>query len=132
MISDAIDILDAEVINYEVFFKVVIDPSFNKTTLLRSIIQSLQAQLEIRNFHINQPIVKSELINTIYSQAGVIAVDRLTINNLYGTVLNRSYSSSTYDVPNNTRNQIIYPPNGGIFELRYPDVNITGRAVSNV
>lgn len=132
MISDAIDILDAEVINYEVFFKVVIDPSFNKTTLLRSIIQSLQAQLEIRNFHINQPIVKSELINTIYSQAGVIAVDRLTINNLYGTVLNRTYSSSTYDVPTNTRNQIIYPPNGGIFELRYPDVNITGRAVSNV
>lgn len=132
MISDAIDILDAEVINYEVFFEVVIDPSYNKTTLLRTIIQALQAQLDIKNFHINQPIVKSELINTIYSQDGVIAVSTLTLNNLYGTVKNRTYSATTFDIANNTKNQIVYPPNGGIFELRYPDVNIIGRAVSDV
>jgi len=132
MISDAIDILDAEVINYEVFFEVVIDPSYNKTTLLRTIIQALQAQLDIKNFHINQPIVKSELISTIYSQDGVISVSTLTLNNLYGTVKNREYSSTTFDMVNNTKNQIVYPTQGGIFELRYPDVNIIGRAVSNV
>jgi len=132
MISDAIDILDAEVINYEVFFEAVIDPSYNKTTLLRTIIQALQAQLDIKNFHINQPIVKSELINTIYSQDGVISVSTLTLNNLYGTVKNREYSSTTFDMVNNTKNQIVYPTQGGIFELRYPDVNIIGRAVSNV
>lgn len=132
MISDAIDILDAEVINYEIFFKIVCDPSYNKTTLLRTIILALQEQLNIRNFHINQPIVKSDLINTIFLQKGVIAVDNLTINNLYGTVKNRQYSSSTYDIKNNTRNQIVYPPQGGIFELRYPDANIIGRVVSNV
>jgi hypothetical protein len=26
---------------------------------------------------------------------------------------------------------MIYPPDGGIFEFKYPDINIVGRCVSN-
>jgi len=132
MISDAIDILDAEVINLEIFFQIVADPSYNKTTLIKSIIESLQEQLNSINFHINQPIVKSDITSTIYSHQGVIGVDSVVIKNLFGIIKNRTYSETIFDVKGNTRNQIVYPPEGGIFEVRYPDVNIIGKAVSNV
>jgi len=132
MISDAIDLLDAEVINLEIYFQIIADPSFNKTTLLKEIIKSLQDQFNIRNMHINQPLVRSDISTTILAQKGVIAVDNVTVSNLYGIVKNRQYSSSTFDVKANTRNQIIYPPPGGIFEIRYPEANIIGKAISNV
>jgi len=132
MISDAIDLLDAEVINLEVYFQIIADPSYNKTTLLKDIIKSIQNQLNIKNMHINQPIVRSDITTTILSHKGVLSVDNVTISNLYGVVKNRQYSSSTFDVKANTRNQIIYPPPGGIFEVRYPEANIVGKAISNV
>lgn len=132
MISDAIDILDAEIINLEIFFQVVADPSYNKTTLIKNIITSLQSQMNSKNFHINQPIVKSDIVGTIYSHQGVIGIESVTIKNLFGVVNNRAYSETVFDVLANTRNQIIYPPEGGIFEVRFPDINIIGKAVSNV
>lgn len=132
MISDSIDILDAEVINLEIYFKVIVDPRYNKTTILRTIIQNLQNQFNIKNFHINQPIIKSDVVSTIYAQEGVVGVDSVAIRNLFGVVKNRQYSETVFDVGANTKNQIIYPPQGGIFEVRYPDVNIIGKAISNV
>ena len=132
MISDAIDLLDAEVINLEIYFQIIADPSYNKTTLLKGLIKSIQNQFNIKNMHINQPIVKSDITTTILAHAGVIAVDNVTVSNLYGIVKNRQYSTSTFDVKSNTRNQIIYAPSGGIFEIRYPEANIIGKVISNV
>jgi hypothetical protein len=132
MISDAIDVLDAAIINLELYFQIISDPSYNKSTLLQSIIQDLQSYFDIRNFHINQPIVMSDIVSIIFSKPGVIAVDKIQFNNLYGTVKNKQYSSIAFDVQLNTKNQILYPPTGAIFEVKYPDINITGKAVSNV
>lgn len=131
MISDAIDIFDAAIINLELFFQVVVDPSINKSLLLQSIIIDLKNQLNINNFHIGQPIIISDILATIFSKRGVISVDAIRFNNLYGTVKNVEYSPVSFDVKLNTKNQIVYPPDGAIFEIKYPDVNIIGKAVSN-
>jgi hypothetical protein len=132
MISDAIDVLDAAIINLELYFQIVADPALNKSTLLQSIISDLQSYFNIKNFNINQPIVVSDIISIIFSKPGVIAVDKIQFNNMYGTIKNKQYSSIAFDVQLNTRNQILYPPTGAIFEVKYPDINITGKAVSNV
>ncbi len=132
MISDAIDVLDAAIINLELYFQIVADPALNKSTLLQSIISDLQSYFNIKNFNINQPIVMSDIISIIFSKPGVIAVDKIQFNNMYGTIKNKQYSSIAFDVQLNTRNQILYPPTGAIFEVKYPDINITGKAVSNV
>lgn len=131
MISDAIDIYDAAIINLELFFQIVVDPTINKNTLLQEIISDLREQFRITNFNIGQPIVVSDVVSTIFARQGVIAVDTVKFNNMYGTVKNRSYSPVAFDVKLNTKNQIIYPPEGAIFEIKYPDVNIIGKAVSN-
>jgi hypothetical protein len=132
MISDAIDIMDAGIIDLELYFQIVVDPSLNKTLLIQSIISDLKNQFSIKNFHIGQPIVISDVIATIFSKKGVIAVDKIQFNNLYGTVKNLDYSPVAFNVASHTKNQIIYPPDGAIFQIRYPDINIIGKAVSNV
>jgi hypothetical protein len=131
MVSDALDVFDASIINLELFFQIVADPSLNKSLLLQSIISDLSAQLSVDNFHIGQPLIISDVISTIYSKPGVISVDSIKFNNLHGTIKNRQYSSISFDPQLNTRNQMIYPPDGGIFEFKYPDINIVGRCVSN-
>lgn len=131
MISDSIDVMDASIVNMELSFQIVADPSLNKSTLLQSIILDLKNQLNIRNFNIGQPLVISDIVATIFSKPGVIAVDSIKFNNLYGIVKNLEYSPISFDVKVNTKNQIIYPPEGAIFEIKYPDVNIIGKCVSN-
>lgn len=131
MISDAIDVFDAAIINLSLFFQVVVDPSLNKSLLLQSIISDLKSQFEVKNFHIGQPIVISDVVSTIFSKTGVISVDAVRFENLSGVVKNKEYSPISFDVKLNTKNQIIYPPTGAIFEIKYPDINIVGRCVSN-
>lgn len=132
IISDAIDVQDAGIINLELYFQVVVDPSLNKSIIVQSVIQDLQDQFLTSNFHINQPIIISDVISTIFARPGIISVDTVQFNNLSGTWKGNKYSPIQFDVKNNTKNQIIYPPVGTIFEIKYPDINIIGKAVSNV
>jgi hypothetical protein len=130
MISDSIDILDAKVIDLQLKFSVVLDPSLNRNTLLTSILASLQTKFDVTKFHINQPIVISEYVNAIYAIPGVIAVENIQFVNISGVVNNRVYSLDTHDIKAYTRRQMIFPPVGGIFQVRYPNVDIVAKAVS--
>lgn len=127
MVSDSIDILDARVINLQLKFSVVLDPSSNRNSLLSIILASLQDKFDVTKFHINQPIIISEIVNSIYAVDGVIAVDNVQFTNISGIVNNRQYSIETHDVKNYTRRQMIFPPQGGIFEIRYPEVDIIAK-----
>jgi len=129
MISDAIDILDARIINVTLSFEVVIDPALNRATVLQNILTKLQDTFNIKNYHIDQPIVVSDVTNTIFTVPGIVSVDRVQFNNITGVVNNNEYGDQSFDVSSNTKNNIILPPPGGIFEIRYPEYDIIGRAV---
>lgn len=130
MISDAIDILDAKVINLQLKIAVVIDPSLNRTSVLSSILTNLQTQFQVKKMYIDQPINMSDVVSTIFKVKGVIAVDNVQFVNIFGTVDGREYSSINYDVNSYTKRQILYPLPGGIFEIRYPEVDIIAKAVA--
>jgi hypothetical protein len=130
MVSDAIDVLDAYVVNLQLKFTIVLDPSLNRNTLLAAILSSLQEKFNIKKMQINQPIVISDVVNTIFLTPGVIAVDSIQFTNISGTVNNLEYSTYTHDVKSHTKRQLIFPPPGGIFEIRYPDVDIIAKVVT--
>jgi hypothetical protein len=130
MISDAIDVLDAQVVNLQLKFTVVIDPSLNRTSVLSVVLAKLQKQFEIRKMYIDQPIIISDVINTIYSTQGIVAVDSVELINISNVVDNRIYSDVVHDVKSNTKRQMLFPPTGGIFEIRYPDVDIIAKVVT--
>jgi len=130
MISDAIDVLDARILNLTVNFSILIDPALNRSTVLLSILTKLQTFFDVKNFHIDQPIIMSDVVNTVFTVPGIISVNDLKFNNIVGTVNNRIYSDETFDVSANTRQGIIFPPLGSIFEIRYPEYDVIGKAVA--
>lgn len=128
MISDAIDILDARVINLTLSFDVLIDPSLNRSVVMQNVLGKLQGFFNIKNFHIDQPIVISDVINNIFTVPGVMSVNNTLFQNVTGLLNNRSYSSETFDVASNTRHGIVFPSPGSIFEVKYPEFDILGKA----
>lgn len=128
-VSDAIDILDTRVVNFQIQYRITVDPQLNRKIVLQNINTKLKAYFNVKNFDINQPINISDLQNVIYNNQGVISVQMVKIINIFGVVGGNTYSDAEYDINSNTKNGIIYPPNGGIFELRYKDDDIQGTLI---
>lgn len=130
MISDAIDILDAGVINIAIDFKIAVEPTAVKNIVLQDIITRLKRYFDIRNFQIDQPIKIDDVHNIIYNSPGVASVIELKFKNVSGSIVDRQYSNINYDVSSNTRKRLLIPnPGGSIFEVRYPDFDIVGSAI---
>jgi hypothetical protein len=129
LISDAIDILDAQVLNVGIDFQVAIDPSFNQEVVLQDAIDKISDYMEVENFQIDQPIILSDLNNLVFNTSGVLSVIALRARNLSGIIKNRKYSDSTFNVLSQTRKGIVFPPSGGMFELKFEDFDIRGTAL---
>ena len=129
LISDAVDILDAQVINIKVEFSIVVDPNYNSTLVLQNVIARLNEFFNIKNYEIDQPIVIAEIQNIIFNNPGVLTVSSIDIKNQPGTVGTsnpRQYSDVQFDVEANTDRGIVIGPPGSMFEVRYKDFDIIG------
>lgn len=129
LISDAIDVLDTQIVNIGLRFQVATEPSANKNTVIQGIITDLKAYFDIKNFQIDQPIAKSDITNIIINSAGVVSLIDLKFDNKRNFVLGRRYSETGFDVDSNTFKGLIIGPPGSIFEVKYPDVDIVGSAI---
>ncbi len=126
MISDAIDILDARVINLQVRYSVTADDKADKSSLNQQIISQLKSYFKVKNFQIDQVIPLNDLQNLIFNTPGVLSIKDLRVYSLTGTYKGREYSTVDFSVAENTLRDIILPPIGGLFEMRYPDYDIIG------
>jgi len=126
LISDAMDILDAQIINYGVKFGILSAPGSNKTTLIQTVITRLSDVLHIKNFQIDQPVLLDDLVNVIINTPGVVSLINLEVSPINGTISGRKYSSATFNFKNATKNRMIVGPPGSIFELKFPDHDIVG------
>lgn len=138
LISDAYDVLDAEVINFQVRYRILIDPNYNKSGVIAQANTAIAKSLRLQNFQINQPIVRDDIVNILINTQGIISLTNLEFVpipvNTQSTVLTttfegRAYSALDYNFAANFLNGVYLPPNGGIFELRYPSFDIKGAAV---
>jgi len=130
MLTDAIRIKDAFVINIGVNFDIIIQPNYNNRLIINNCIDALTAYFDIDKWQINQPILINNLRNVLDNVEGVQTVKKLEIVNKVGESL--GYSKYAYDIKGSTINEILYPSlDPSIFELRYPDTDIQGRIVTN-
>lgn len=129
MISDAIDVMDARVVDITVTFEVVVDPALTRSVVLQAAIKRLVQFFDIKNFHIDQPIVVDDVKAAIFAVPGIVSVNALLFQNVTGRRGVLTYSDEAYDVAANTKKGIVVPPAGGIFEVRFPEHDIIGRAV---
>jgi hypothetical protein len=129
LVSDAIDILDAKVVNVGIDFEVTVDPNFESEAVLSRAIGKIIEYTRVENFQIGQPITMSQIQNLIFNTPGVVSVINMKFVNLSGNLNNREYSNFVYNIPNHTRKGLVIPPIGGIFEVKFPSFDIRGSAV---
>lgn len=129
LVSDALDILDAKIVNVGIDFEVTVDPNFESEAVLSSAIGKLIDYTNVENFQIGQPITTSQIQNLIFNTPGVVSVINVKFVNLSGNLNNREYSNFVYNIPNHTRKGLVIPPVGGIFEVKFPAFDIRGSAV---
>lgn len=130
LISDAIDILDARIINVTIEFKALVDAKQeNQHIVLQNAILRLKERYDISKMQIDAPIIISDVIDAIFRTPGIVSVVNVLIKNVAGTVLGKTYSDVVFDVASNTYNGVIIPPVGGIFEVKYPEFDIAGSIV---
>lgn len=129
LISDAVDILDTRVINFGIRYTVIVAQNVNKIQILKQINNALAAALRRKYFQINQPLVVDDITNIIINTDFVVSLTRLQIFPRAGTVEDREYSSFTLPIEDNTKNGMIFGPDGSIFEMKFPSDDIIGSAL---
>lgn len=128
MISDAIDILDAMIVDFTFTFDVLVDPSLNKATVLQAALTKLQTTFDIKNFHIDQPINIDDVLNVVRNIPGIISINGFKFANVTGIVNQRQYSDVTWDMASATTMNLIMPPPGGIFQCHFPAYDVIARS----
>ena len=120
LISDAIDVIDAQVINLAVDIEVTVEKKFNKSSVCQQVVNSIKKYMNTENFQIDQPIILGEIENLILNTPGVMSIIDLKFKNRNNFFQNRVYSASRYSISRAIDRGLIFPPRGGIFEVRYP------------
>ena len=129
ILTDAINIKDAFIINIGVQFEISVLSNYNSNEVLLNCINALKSYFDIDRWQINQPVIKTEIMNVISNVKGVQNLVNITFNNLYDTTL--GYSGNVYDLASATKNGIIYPSlDPSIFEVKFPNQDIKGRVVN--
>jgi len=129
ILTDAINIKDAFIINIGVQFEITVLSNYNSNEVLLKCIDAVKNHFNIDRWQINQPVMKSDVTNLLGNVKGVQSVVNVTFNNLYDTALN--YSGNVYDLASATKNGVIYPSlDPSIFEVKFPDKDIKGRVIN--
>lgn len=127
MVTDAINIKNAFVINISLNFDISVIPGFNNKEVLTGCLKELQDFFSIDKWQINQPIKLSEVYATLLKIKGVQSVLKVEIVNKQGG----NYSQFGYDIAGATKNSIVYPSlDPSIFEIKYPASDIQGRVIA--
>ena len=129
MLTDAINIKNAFIINFGIDFEITVFPNYNNNEVMLNCIAELQDYFNIDKWQINQPIITAEVSNLITTVTGVQSLEKLTFTNKSGTSL--GYSQYKYDFNGATRKGVIYPAlDPSIFEIKYLNTDIKGRVTT--
>jgi hypothetical protein len=129
LISESIDILDAPIVNIAIKYSIAVEKGYNFQSVINEVNASLKDYFKIENFQINQPILISDVSNLILNTPGSLSLIELKFVGMSGVLDQTAYSNFTYVPSENLSRGMYYPPPGGIFEVKYPDIDIVGRAI---
>jgi|TARA_B100000282_G_scaffold296618_1_gene279179 hypothetical protein len=125
MINDSIDILDANIINLRISYKIICFPDVNKFTALENSKTDLINYFSNRrDFEIGEPFLITDVFAVLKNSPlvlDVIEVDAVTKTG-------PSYSDSNFNVEDSksTDGRKILCPIDSIFEIKFPNTDIVG------
>lgn len=122
LIGDAMDILDATILNFKIQITCRFAHNVNKYDLISKIIREVKKLYVQQKIALGKPLVLSEITNKVINQAGVVSCVSVSVSNVYGTVADRDYSADSKKLE--TVDDVVFAEPFEIFELRYPDYDI--------
>ena len=145
MITDAVNIKDAYVINIGVKFNLLTKTGYNGQQVVLQAVDRVRTFFDIEKWQIGQPIVLADLAYQISLVDGVSAVvppedddtdsssnDRPPVQIVTKYNSTAGYSGNLYDIKTATKEGVIYPSmDPSCFELKFPSIDIEGRVVGN-
>ncbi len=125
ILTDGINISDGFVINIGIDFEIISLKNYNKSEVITECITEMKDYFNINNWTFNNTINISELELLLANVDGVSSVPKLKIINK----CNGNYSPNSYNIENAIKDKILYPSlDPSVFEVKFPDVDIKGRA----
>ena len=146
MMTDAINIKDAYVINVGVRCNILTKSGYNKEQVVLQSIQKIKSYFDIDKWQIGQPIVLGDIAYQISLVDGVSAVvppddedEELGKNDKPPIVqiVNKhsraaGYSGNLYDIVSATKEGVVYTSmDPSCFEMRFPNIDIEVRVVGD-
>ena len=140
MVTDAVNIKDAFIINIGVSFSLLTKSGYNKEEVVLRAIQKVKDFFNIDKWQIGQPIVLADLAYQISLTDGVSAVVPPEDNNPNGLPVlisnkfkeSEGYSGNVYDTATATKGGVVYPSlDPSCFELKFANADIEGRVVGD-
>ena len=135
MLTDAVNIKDAHIINIGIDFEITVLPQYNSNEVLLRCINALKEYFNIDNWRINEPIQLSKIYVLLDQVDGVQSVVRPDKDGIGGLQIynkfNGNYSPNKYSINNATKNGVIYPAlDPSIFEVKFPNSDIRGQVIT--
>ncbi len=126
ILTDGVNIIDGFIINIGVNFDITVYKNYNSKEVVLRCIEEIKSIFSIENWQFNQTINLSDIELSLAMVDGVASIQKVEIVNKCGG----GYARNSYDIKGATKNKIIYPSlDPSIFEVKFPDKDIKGRAV---
>ena len=141
LVTDAINIKDAYIIDIAVDFAVLTKVGFNKNDILLRCIDRVKDYFDVTRWQIGQPIIIADIVYELSLVDGVSSVvnplvngqrsaEQIIITNKFKP--SEGYSGNAFDIPSATINGVIYTAlDPSIFQVRFPDTDIRGTVVGD-
>jgi hypothetical protein len=141
LVTDAINIKDAYIIDIAVDFAVLTKVGFNKNDILLRCIDRVKDYFDVTRWQIGQPIIIADIVYELSLVDGVSSVvnplvngqrsaEQIVITNKFKP--SEGYSGNAFDIPSATINGVIYTAlDPSIFQVRFPDTDIKGTVVGD-
>ena len=123
MISDTVDILDAEIVNFDISYEILIDINANRFDVISDCNQRLADKFSMKQ-DIGEPIKITDVYKELQKVNGVVDVTSVDVGLKSGGI----YSESNYDFDAalSSDGRIIEAQPNVVFELKYPNIDIKG------
>lgn len=138
LLGDAYNIVDAPIYNIGLNLVIKVKQGFESESTLNQVYFEIINSMRLKDLDIGEAINVNDIIYIALGNEGVasvisqqkdIVILKSNENNFFSDDLdeNIQYSRNKFSVYDNFENGILYPPTGGIFELKYEDFDITIR-----
>jgi len=137
LVTDAVNIKDAYVINIGVKFAILTKVGFNKNEVLLRCVAAVKDFFDIDRWQIGQPIILSDIayeLSLIDGVASIVPPENsntvIKIENKYRTA--NGYSGNFFDIEKSMIDGILYTAlDPSIFEVKFPNIDIEGKVVGD-